>query len=342
MKQYKRFILIGSFLLISLSCARFGEDDRAKYEPPDGKVLVFAGQDNASVGGNAHFDDGYVEHIGIPAGITHYIGLKYGDGDSIINGLSIESTWGAGPMCLKYYLESPELKDAIIHLSIDMVDAEEDVAKGNLDYKIYEIADVMEKYSDRPFLIRIGYEFDGSWNHYDSTYFKKAFCRIVDLLKQKNISNFATVFAASSFVVDYQLWENYYPGDDYVDWCGYSYWEGNPKDGSSLKFARDHNKPVFIAEIAPRGYFIDDEDGKKLWDTWYTTLFEHIQDNMDVVRAISYINCDWDSQPMWHGKNWGDTRLEINEYVKEKWLQKMTESTFINSDNDVFTLIGFN
>ena len=35
-----------------------------RFEPDHGQVLVFIGQDNASVGGNAGYRDGYVDRVG--------------------------------------------------------------------------------------------------------------------------------------------------------------------------------------------------------------------------------------------------------------------------------------
>ena len=58
-------LLLGSFLYADRYAARF--------TPPPGKILVFAGQDNESTGGTLKHRDGYVDNIGIPAGITHYV-----------------------------------------------------------------------------------------------------------------------------------------------------------------------------------------------------------------------------------------------------------------------------
>ena len=103
-------------------------DGLAKFEPPAGKVIVFAGQDNASVGGNDRFNDGYVDNIGLPGGITHYVGMgvdrtnkfKKVFDDTRVDGLNTESQWGAGPMCMRYCLESPVLNTCILHLSISI------------------------------------------------------------------------------------------------------------------------------------------------------------------------------------------------------------------------------
>ncbi len=325
-------------------------DGLAKFEPPASKVIVFAGQDNASVGGNDRFDNGYVDNIGLPGGITHYVGMgvdrtnkfKKVFDDTRVDGLNTESQWGAGPMCMRYYLESPVLKDCILHLSISMTSNNEDkVANGTHDRLIDELIQFLKEFDDRPFLIRIGYEFDGSWNAYDADNFKGAFRRITDKLRAADLTNFATVMASSSCSTPYETWKFYYPGDEYVDWVGYSYWGANPADCSSLKFARDKGKPVFIAEVTPRGHFLDKEDGLQLWQDWYTVFLKHIDDNIDIIRAISYINANWDSQPMWKGQGWGDTRIQVDNYIKQQWLEKMQQPRFINAEDKPFQYIGF-
>ena len=73
-----------------------------------------------------------------------------------------------------------------MHLSISMEGNSEDkVADGSYDYLIEELVDFVRDHPDHPFLIRIGYEFDGSWNNYDTKNFKGAFRRIVDALRRK-------------------------------------------------------------------------------------------------------------------------------------------------------------
>ena len=71
----------------------------------------------------------------------------------------------------------------------------------------------------------------------------------------------------------------------------------------SLDFARKVGKPIFIAEATPRGIFFGKQDHREIWNTWFAKFFAHIEANKDVVRAISYINANWDAQDMWDG--WG-------------------------------------
>ena len=154
--------------------------------------------------------------------------------------------------------------------------------------------------------MRPGYEFDLVWNigYEDTNAFKNAFRHIVDRFKAQSVNNVKFVWqaAASPFNnVDYLAsqdprpeftefkklfgnrvlhdpWEleDWYPGDDYVDIVGFSYFESPDSKGSVaiskfgvnvvktqrdmtdklLGIARVHHKPVMIAEITPRGYDI--------------------------------------------------------------------------------------
>ena len=338
------FYLLNILIFSSFLAA---ETFQGRFCPPPGKVLVFAGQDNKSVGGTLKYRDGYVENIGVPAGITHYVYFAEGWTNDFnrtfavgkVDGLNSETEWAAGPMNQKAYLDSPVLDRCIMHLSISMEGNSEDkVADGSYDHLIAELVDFIAKYSDHPFLIRIGYEFDGSWNKYDPKNFKLAFQRIVKALQAAKLTNFAIVYASSSMAKPEQFTE-YDPGSEYYDWVGYSWWGGDDDGQAALDFARKVKKPVFIAEATPRGIFFDREDPEKIWNSWFTKFFNHIEENKDVVRAISYINADWDSQDMWDG--WGQAKLETSAYLKSKWLEKMAEPQFINATDKPFQLIHF-
>ena len=341
------------FSLLALVHAYFcplplgAEEVSGRFAPAKGKVLVFAGQDNASVGGTAKYDDGYVENVGVPGGVTHYVYFSEGWTNEFkrtfpigeVAGLNRETEWASGPMHQKAYLDSIVLKRCVMHVSISMEGGcEAKVADGSFDHLIDEFVEFIGAYPDRPFLIRIGYEFDGVWNDYDPKNFKLAFRRIVDALREKKLDNFAIVYASSSGVKEGQF-EQYDPGEDYYDWVGYSWW-GGEKDGKvALDFARRVGKPVFIAEATARGHYFDKEDPESVWNSWFTKFFNHIKSNLDVIRAVSYINADWDSQEMWDG--WGQTRLETSPVLTQRWLKQMADPMFINGNDKPFQHIGF-
>lgn len=351
----KPLVLFTALLVPAIS---FADEITAKFAPPEGKVLVFAGQDNESVGGTAKYRDGYVDNVGIPGGITHYVYFSEGWTNKFdrtfakgtIGGLNTEIEWAAGPMDMKAYVDSPLLDRCVMHLSISMEgNGEDKLADGSADHLIDELVKFVGDHSDHPFLIRIGYEFDGKWNGYDAENFKGAFRRIVDKLREAKLTNFEIVFASSAQVKPGQF-EEYDPGADYYGWVGYSWWNlGSDRQPAgdkastdalpALEFARKVGKPVFIAEASAKKFYFDKQEGKEVWDQWFEALFRHIEENKDIVRAVSYINADWDSQDMWDG--WGQTRIDTDAYVKQKWQEKMADPMFINADDNPFKIIGF-
>ena len=120
-----------------------------------------------------------------------------------------------------------------------------------------------------------------------------------------------------------------------------------------LDFARDRQKPVMIAEAAPQGLqtdtltasciFYRDErrvlptnnlkmHAFKLWYLWFREWFNYIEENRDVVRAVAYINSDWDLIPQFEcqkgvsaGSNgcntgyWGDSRIQNNQVILNRF-----------------------
>ncbi|MEY4385456.1 MAG: hypothetical protein RLY20_739 [Verrucomicrobiota bacterium] len=345
----KQLLLITLAASLLWTHSRAADEITGRFAPPAGKVLVFIGQDNASVGGNSKYHDGYVDNVGVPGGITHYVyftdgwtnkfGRSFNSGR--VAGLNTETEWAAGPMNMKAYVGSPVFSNCVFHLSISLEgNCEDKVADGSLDHFIAEFVEFIKAHPEHPFLIRIGYEFDGSWNAYDPENFKKAFRRIVDALRKEKLPNFATVFASSSTVKPGQF-EKYDPGAEYYEWVGYSWWGGDKDALPALAFARKVRKPVIIAEATPRGHFLEKEDADTVWKTWFEKFFAHIEKNKDVVRAVSYINADWESQPMWKGGKWGQTRVETSPEIKKRWLEKMADPMFINAAQEPFKHIGF-
>lgn len=309
---------------------------------------MFVGQDNRSVGGTDKYSDGYVDHIGLPAGITHYVyfaeGVRndfgYAFDVGAVDGLSQETRWGAGPMDLASYLSEPALDNTIIHLSVSMeFGGDKRTARGEFDHLIDELGDFLIEHKHRPFILRIGYEFDGSWNDYDPQHFKDAWRRIVDKLTARNINNFATCMGASRYHVPKATWEAYWPGDEYVDWLGYSYWTVDVAEPVVFDLAREKGLPVFVAEATPRGFFLPQLQHGAVWGDWFENFFSHVEANKDVIRAFSYINTHWDADPMWSG--WGDSRIQTNPSVMVKWQEKMALPRYVISSSDLFESVGF-
>jgi hypothetical protein len=160
----------------------------------------------------------------------------------------------------------------------------------------------------------------------------------------------------------------FYPGDDVVDWVGVSIFqqlypwanvENRAGDGSNnfsggtlqqvievLEFAKSCDKPIMIAESTPfggihvastdmaQGYIdgstSDAQNGDILWDLWYQKTIDLIEE-YDIA-MWSYINCDWESQPLWHGVGFGDTRISSSKLVMARWWENVLKNTtrFLN------------
>jgi hypothetical protein len=101
----------------------------------------------------------------------------------------------------------------------------------------------------------------------------------------------------------------------------------------------------FISEATPvrqtdNLYFNSDLKNKKLekkiWKEWFEPFFKIINENSDVIKAFSYINSDWSSQPMWVTNptfNKVDSRIQVSTYVSRKWKEEMEKSQYLKASD---------
>ena len=137
-----------------------------------------------------------------------------------------------------------------------------------------------------------------------------------------------------------------------------------------LGIARNHDKPVMIAEITPRGYEIgaltksnthqfwdgpvyttwnDDNPenrvkggtvtvtAENIWTNFYQPLFDYVEDNGDVIKYFHYIDADWTSELQYQWTSefqyWGDARVEANEVIKKKWQHEINKPKWIHGSS---------
>lgn len=286
---------------------------RAKFEPPEGKVLLFVGQDNKTI-------NGYVKAAGIvPAGFMTYTSIQK------LEGLDSEGPdYGSGTMHADRL--SAEYKETCLQVGLYEVDALKDILSGKYNANIDRLAKWLKR-SGRPVFLRIGYEFDGPHNRYNPKEYAAAYRYLVDRLRAAGVKNAAYVWHsyASNSSRSIAPW---YPGDDYVDWVGISYFD-QPRSlmSRALAFAREHGKPLMIAEATPRGSGVT--HGQPSWNAWFRDFFRFSADHG--VKAISYINSNWEEMPMWQGQGWGNARLQDNPLVLSLWLEEIKKEKYLNS-----------
>jgi len=344
MKKY--FFLIFVFIYqIEFSQSKTANSMKNKFEPKDGKVLVFVGQDLEALGGVKQYKNGYLDYFETPAGITLYSNLSPGDQSYTLlleglDGLKTKANWGAGDTCAQYFIDDEQYNNTMLSIGLSMVNNDKYVAKGKHDKLIIELGEWI-KTTKRPVFLRIGYEFDGwDWNNYKKKHFLKAWRRIYNIFRKIKVDNVAFVWQSKGTGSSQKVLEEWYPGDEFVDWCGYSYF--NNPDEEMIQFARKHKKPVFIAEACPVlkddfGNFHADlkKSPKLIWENWFVTFFETIEKNKDVIKAFSYINVDWKSQMMWATNDYFknvDSRIQKSEYITKKWLTEIAKEMYIKTN----------
>mmetsp|Transcript_18874 Transcript_18874/g.40825 ORF Transcript_18874/g.40825 Transcript_18874/m.40825 type:complete len:429 (-) Transcript_18874:47-1333(-) len=214
------------------------------------------------------------------------------------------------------------------------------INSGKLDDQIEALIDYLNGCGAHRVLLRVGYEFDNpSFGYSDAPdAYVKAYRRIVGAIRKspsKSKCKFVWHSWAAPKVASLQ---SFWPGDAYVDWIGISIfqqlypWAQNDSSFAGgrlsdveevLAFAKEHGKATMIAESTPFGGIdmrtnetiaFDMEDP---WDRWFEPVLDLI-DKWD-IGLWSYINCDWESQPMWHDVGFGESRISSDARVMKKW-----------------------
>ncbi|WP_440874150.1 glycoside hydrolase family 26 protein [Thalassotalea sp. PLHSN55] len=354
---------------------------KGKFTPDGDKTLLFIGQDSDTI--SAYINEVPEDSI---EGVTLYTQLKSNDINKTLFAVLSPADWQSGEMNFpKTLAESPRASLAV-GLALDnckQENHESNIANGAYDDTLNFMVEHFKSLAPRKVFLRIGYEFDGPWNCYTPATYKKAFRKIALAIKAQHADNIVTVWQSATWpdgygnaIYDFNQTnhlENWYPGDDVVDWVAMSIfyrdlsqWNYVPPTTPAqsqekvLNFAIKHNKPVMVAESAPQGYrtgalthsFIQVNQqtpvtAKEIWENWYQPYFGFINENKNVIRAVAYINTHWETQAMWecqpgipagqegcNGGNWGDSRIQANEYIKNKWLEQVnnTERWLQSSD----------
>ena len=73
--------------------------------------------------------------------------------------------------------------------------------------------------------------------------------------------------------------------------------------------------------------------------------FTYAEKNNDAIKAVAYINVDWDAQTLWGSPYrrgyWGDSRVEVNPVIKAKWVEAISQSKWILSSPTSFSDLGY-
>ncbi len=314
-----------------------------RFTPPPGRVLMMIGQDCDAIGGLDNYKNGYVEGVVgtdksiFPAGVANYTSLWN------LSGVWEPADYGAGPMFADVFTMDQDFKNTAIVIGLDLVGQLDGILDGRLLQNMKSLAGWMKKNGNRPFFIRPGYEFNRGGNNYDAGKFKSAWKRMHEVFKQEGVTNCAFVWQGCDKADQWLDINLFYPGDQYVDWCGFSYFtqvHGGKGDDTMIEFARQHKKPCMIAEATPRERRMDDPEftAQQQWDGWHAMVMKKIADNKDVIQAIVYINQDWRKQSLWNNTIFGttDSRIQINSDLKAIWINEIKKPMWMHASAGLF------
>ena len=330
----------------------------AKFEPANGKVILFVGQELDAIGGLDDYNEGYLDHFQAPGGWTSYTNLAPGDTafghvNKGLDGVWTTDNWGDHVSNMSWQLEDPDFRNMALAIGLSLVNHEHAVAGGERDDLVVRLGEFLKGLAPRPVFLRIGYEFDGYlWNHYNREAYLTAFRKIKDKYDSIGVTNVAYVWQSTGWVSDQFMLEEWYPGDKYVDWCAFSFFS-RWKEQEMIAFARKKGKPVFIAEASPTiSNFTCKFDGntketilsnpvqaQEAWERWFVPFFKTIHDHPDVVKAVSYINCNWRAQEMWKTNptfRRVDARLQTSHTIAERWKKETSKEKYLHASPTLF------
>jgi hypothetical protein len=202
-------------------------------------------------------------------------------------------------------------RKSTLSIGVDLKSSIAAVADGKSDAEIDVLLNALTAYN-RPVFLRLGYGFDDPANKYAPDMYVSAWKKFHEWIQAKGSTNVALVWESTS--CEESNIADWYPGDEFVDWVGASYGECADE---VIQFAREHYKPVMLEA---------DSQGAS-WDEWFTPFFKFVNDNNDVVRAVTYIN---DSE----------SRLSNEEIIKS-WKDETKQSFWLRASPKLFNELGF-
>ena len=205
------------------------------------------------------------------------------------------------------------------------------IARGTWD-EYFKAAALAVKDFGSPVFISIDHEMNGNWYPYAQAYpgsqttaadYVAAWQRIVTIFRASGADNVAWVWSPNVPDVGGVPAAAYYPGDDYVDWVGVSFYSGNDAtamDDLYQKYAP--KKPFFITEwaTAPQKNQYNSRFPGEV--KWVEQFFGNLNTRYPRVKAISWFN--------WNQGD-GDYRLQRVPEQAKAYAQDVAAPRYLDS-----------
>jgi hypothetical protein len=230
------------------------------------------------------------------------------------------------------------------------------IISGSYDTYILSYATQVKLWG-KPLFIRVGHEMNGDWypwggkNNGGSILdgfgdpmkadgperFIAAFRRIVRLFDSAGTSNVTWIWCPNNFPTPYETWnqpENYYPGDDVVDWIGFDGYNWGTSQAWSgwtsfydtfntiyQKF-KSYNKPEMIGEFASA-----EAGGSK--SQWIRDVFFYTKLFFTKIKTITWFNINKETD--WRINSSDATLLAYQQSVADSYFTSTVTSANVKS-----------
>jgi hypothetical protein len=205
-----------------------------------------------------------------------------------------------------------------------------EVAAGLFDEEIRALARAVA-HDGRPFFVRPGFEFNGTWNAYQPLTYRASFIHIRGLFLEEGATNAIWVWNAHPAGTMAPFME-FYPGDEYVDWWGINLFGTAFESANEPAFtaaflaqAKQRGKPAMIPESIPHKFHLLDDPGT--WDAWFVPYFDLIRSAE--IGVFCYANRDYTKVPAW--SDWGDLRIESSP-LADAWGEVLSQPWVVNGN----------
>lgn len=185
------------------------------------------------------------------------------------------------------------------------------VARGDYDFYIDAWARAAARFG-RPLLVRLGHEMNDAyrypWGPQNNTKeeFIAAWRRVVERFRAAGADNVLWVWSPH---VAYEYWEQYYPGDAYVDWVATGvlnfgpiaqwsrWWTFDEIFGSKYPQMARFGKPIMIAEFGSLAVGGDRTE-------WYASALGNLQTRYPAVASLLFFNVAGDQTVTYQKVDW--------------------------------------
>lgn len=218
------------------------------------------------------------------------------------------------------------------------------------DDRIQDVIDIV-KGLDSPVMIRIGGEFNGSWNGYHPWDYPRAFRKIVGMFRDAGVDNVAFSWcympaAPGDFdAVDAEGEYRWYPGADVIDWYGIDWFDTGDFSGAltergeesrfgrTLRFldmALADGRPVIVAESAPARYDLSDPaDAGRAWTEWFQPYFQ-LMDERTEIEWFHLISYDWTQATRYQQIGWRNNDLTADPTLLERLIEELSKPKYLH------------